>query len=65
MMTPAGIRSTFAVACIAVSLGFVAIQLQAADWPQWRGPQRNGISQETGLLQTWPKDAAVKAAADA
>jgi outer membrane protein assembly factor BamB len=24
------------------------------DWPQWRGPQRNGISQETGLLQQWP-----------
>jgi outer membrane protein assembly factor BamB len=28
----------------------------ANDWPQWRGPQRNGISQETGLLKEWPKD---------
>lgn len=28
----------------------------AEDWPQWRGPQRNGISQETGLLQEWPKE---------
>lgn len=27
----------------------------AADWPQWRGPQRNGISEETGLLQSWPQ----------
>jgi outer membrane protein assembly factor BamB len=27
----------------------------AADWPQWRGPQRNGISKETGLLKEWPK----------
>ena len=26
----------------------------AADWPQWRGPQRTGISQETGLLKEWP-----------
>lgn len=26
----------------------------AADWPQWRGPQRTGVSQETGLLQEWP-----------
>jgi outer membrane protein assembly factor BamB len=26
------------------------------DWPQWRGPQRNGISQETGLLRQWPKE---------
>src|SRR5262245_51260015 len=29
--------------------------LRATDWPQWRGPDRNGISQEKGLLQTWPK----------
>jgi outer membrane protein assembly factor BamB len=28
----------------------------ASDWPQWRGPQRNGISQETGLLKEWPAD---------
>jgi outer membrane protein assembly factor BamB len=26
----------------------------AADWPQWRGPQRTGISRETGLLMRWP-----------
>lgn len=26
----------------------------AADWPQWRGPQRNAISLEKGLLATWP-----------
>lgn len=24
-------------------------------WPQWRGPRRDGISDETGLLQTWPE----------
>jgi outer membrane protein assembly factor BamB len=24
------------------------------DWPQWRGPHRNGVSQETGLLKQWP-----------
>lgn len=24
-------------------------------WPQWRGPRRNGISDETGLLQSWPQ----------
>ena len=29
---------------------------QAADWPQWRGPQRDGISGETGLLQSWSAD---------
>jgi outer membrane protein assembly factor BamB len=26
----------------------------AADWPQWHGPDRNGLSSETGLLQKWP-----------
>jgi outer membrane protein assembly factor BamB len=26
----------------------------AADWPQWRGPNRDGVSRETGLLQNWP-----------
>jgi outer membrane protein assembly factor BamB len=25
------------------------------DWPQWRGPNRDGISSETGLLKSWPK----------
>lgn len=27
-----------------------------ADWPQWRGPNRDGVSTETGLLKNWPKD---------
>jgi outer membrane protein assembly factor BamB len=27
----------------------------AADWPQFRGPNRDGLSQETGLLKEWPK----------
>ena len=26
-----------------------------ADWPQWRGPRRNGISDEKGLQQNWPR----------
>jgi outer membrane protein assembly factor BamB len=24
-----------------------------ADWPQWRGPERNGVSKDTGLLKQW------------
>jgi outer membrane protein assembly factor BamB len=40
---------------LAVSVGFAVLAAGAADWPQWRGPQRNGISTETGLLQSWPK----------
>jgi len=28
----------------------------AANWPQWRGPNRDGISKETGLLKQWPAE---------
>ena len=28
-------------------------QAAPADWPQWRGPSRSGISSETGLLRQW------------
>src|SRR3989304_3975189 len=24
------------------------------DWPQWRGPNRDGLSRETDLLPSWP-----------
>ncbi len=27
-----------------------------AEWPQWRGPNRDGISAETGLLKEWPTE---------
>ncbi len=30
--------------------------LVAADWPGWRGPSRNGISAERGLLPKWPAE---------
>jgi outer membrane protein assembly factor BamB len=29
--------------------------VRADDWPQWRGPQQDGISRETGLLAQWPE----------
>ncbi len=31
-------------------------QLHADDWPQFRGPNRTGVSAEKGLLPTWPKE---------
>jgi outer membrane protein assembly factor BamB len=40
-----------AIASAAVFSGHTAV---TADWPQWRGPDRNGISPETGLAQQWP-----------
>ena len=32
------------------------ISAQSGDWPQWRGPNRDGVSKEAGLLKTWPTD---------
>jgi outer membrane protein assembly factor BamB len=34
----------------------MAFQLQAADWPQFLGADRNGISAETNLSGAWPAD---------
>lgn len=41
---------TLAVAMFNVSL------CTGADWPQFRGPMRDGISRETGLLKRWPEE---------
>ncbi len=38
------------------SLILLPTQLWAADWPQFLGPQRNGFSKETGLIDNWPED---------
>jgi outer membrane protein assembly factor BamB len=31
-------------------------EMDPGDWPQWRGPVRDGVSTETGLLDKWPED---------
>lgn len=36
-------------------LAMSVTSILADDWPQWRGPDRNEVSQESGLLKTWPK----------
>jgi outer membrane protein assembly factor BamB len=41
---------------IAVFAGpFLAFAAVDRNWPQWQGPDRTGISVETGLLKQWPK----------
>ena len=40
-----------------IGLGsFSGLAAHAADWPQWRGPRRDGVSTETGLLRQWPPE---------
>lgn len=29
--------------------------VQSEDWPQYRGPRRDDVSRETGLLKSWPE----------
>ena len=38
-----------------VSAGPTISNTRAADWPQFLGPDRTGISQETGLIDQWPE----------
>ena len=37
------------------ALAFLPSALNAGDWPQWRGPNRDDLSTETGLLKEWPE----------
>ena len=39
-----------------MALFFLAGVARPGDWPGWRGPLRDGISRETGLLTTWPEN---------
>ncbi len=55
-------RSLTAIAalCLCVPSLFVTssahMSASSSDWPQWRGPARDGTSKETGLLKQWPKE---------
>ncbi len=49
-------RSPFLMAVgliISLSLGAAST---LGDWPQWRGPNRDGHSADTGLLKQWPEE---------
>ena len=42
------------LACLLSLCSMVSITV-AADWPQWRGANRDGYSSDTGLAKEWPK----------
>lgn len=44
------IIASLAIAAVAFSAERKPV---AGDWPQWRGPNRDGISSDTGLLSSW------------
>jgi outer membrane protein assembly factor BamB len=43
-------------AILLLALAQQALAQSAANWPQWRGPNRDGVSKETGLLKQWPAE---------
>lgn len=49
------IRFSVAAGLAWCSLG-LAGRAGADDWPGWRGPNRDGICKETGLLRQWPPE---------
>src|SRR5688572_9617406 len=44
------------VLLLATLPAFAQVPSEPGDWPQWRGPNRDGISRETGLLKEWPEE---------
>lgn len=40
---------------VAGGLGPLEARGQEVSWPQWRGPKRDAVSTETGLLKEWPE----------
>jgi outer membrane protein assembly factor BamB len=49
-------KMTQPLAALTAASLFLGLAASAADWPQWRGPARNGVSPETGLLPAWPAE---------
>ena len=49
-------RLASALVCVTLLAALPAVVSNRApdDWPQWRGPNRDGRSAETGLLKAWP-----------
>ena len=49
------IRECLFIGVCLVGLGYYS-SAGAADWPNWRGPNYNGISKETGWVAAWPQE---------
>ncbi len=53
-MRTVSFQRVVAVGAVCVSL-LVGNRADAADWPQWRGPNRDGVWPETGVVETFDK----------
>jgi outer membrane protein assembly factor BamB len=48
-------RTVFRTALAALALSAPVTIWALEDWPQWRGPHRDGLSAEKQLLKSWPQ----------
>lgn len=53
--SPSAVGFVVLLAAVVAAVGG-AVDAGGADWPQWRGPWRDGRSPETGLLSSWPQE---------
>lgn len=51
MRSPSWLHPVFMTFAGATVVALLAIPTLAKDWPQWRGPTRDGISRESDLLK--------------
>ena len=56
MKTPSSRSCRWLALAIAACCCLFTTSVWAADWPQWRGPNRDGKSADTSLLKEWPKE---------
>jgi outer membrane protein assembly factor BamB len=49
------------VATLAIAGSALVAARSGGNWPQWRGPKRDGVSTDVNLLQTWPAGGPPKA----
>src|SRR6266404_8230033 len=52
---PAAMNLILTIAGI-ITFAFLALPARALDWPQWRGPNRTGLSEETAWSSQWPAE---------
>src|SRR6187455_2314587 len=48
-------RKLFQITALSLSL-LPSIRARSADWPQWRGPNRDNVWNETGILKSFPAE---------
>src|SRR5262245_7535132 len=53
--TVTGIRHSFPTTLTVAAGLLAATAVRADDWPQWRGPNRDGVCRETGILAAIPE----------